>query len=454
MVDTREYLRTNLDILRAGVPPFFHICLHGAAEGRQFLVGPTRRLLAMAVQRCPRPVTIHQLACSGALQTLSVPLDMAVVARPTSALERVEVIDPPPAPLQVFGPPKYQNRQLPAQSVPVLAGGYGLAYQRNIIAFGGSRILFDANTGTAYSDELSAETARLYHPRGGICSGLGPGHTRLQLRQVAGRHPSGILLCSEYDWNYFHFTAEVLPRLRTVEKATIPTEVPIFVTAGLHENLRLGLTRMVGDTRRIETLTLGLPYFFEELYLPIDPVSVHDNYWSPVRPGKDSYMDPGGLLYVRQKLLRTRRGTSARSRFGKRIYLARTSSAIRKPGNLKAVEVLLKDHGFSVVDTGSLTLDEQIEAFSGADTIIGPTGAAMTNLLFCQPGTSVLVFFGEHIAMNHYYFSHLAETAGAHLRVLVCPMVPVSQRRLPAVFAMHEDYEVPLPDLQAFLSEL
>jgi len=45
--------------------------------------------------------------------------------------------------------------------------------------------------------------------------------------------------------------------------------------------------------------------------------------------------------------------------------------------------------GFHVIEPGSLSLEEQISLFKGAEHVVGSVGAGMTNIVFCRPGTNV-----------------------------------------------------------------
>jgi Glycosyltransferase 61 len=77
----------------------------------------------------------------------------------------------------------------------------------------------------------------------------------------------------------------------------------------------------------------------------------------------------------------------------KRIYVARTDSATRRMINEEEVQTLMRAHGFACVVLSDMTIGEQINLFRGADIIVGPHGAGLTNLVFCRPGTAVLELF-------------------------------------------------------------
>jgi len=83
----------------------------------------------------------------------------------------------------------------------------------------------------------------------------------------------------------------------------------------------------------------------------------------------------------------------------KKIYLSRRDASRRRLNNEDTVIELLKAHHFEVHECSSLTIDEQQNLFAEAGTIIAPHGAALTNIIWCSPGTRLL----ELIPQNHLY---------------------------------------------------
>jgi capsular polysaccharide biosynthesis protein len=50
----------------------------------------------------------------------------------------------------------------------------------------------------------------------------------------------------------------------------------------------------------------------------------------------------------------------------------------------------LKTQGFEIIDCGQMSVKDQAAAFAHAELIVGPHGGALTNLIFCRPGTKVV----------------------------------------------------------------
>ena len=74
----------------------------------------------------------------------------------------------------------------------------------------------------------------------------------------------------------------------------------------------------------------------------------------------------------------------------KRIYLTRKNAFSRTIVNETEIFDILKMKNFQIIDTDTLTVNKQIEVFSKAEIVIGPTGSALANIVFCKKGTKVV----------------------------------------------------------------
>ena len=69
------------------------------------------------------------------------------------------------------------------------------------------------------------------------------------------------------------------------------------------------------------------------------------------------------------------------------IYVARTDSPQRVAINEPALIEYLRQEGVHIVVPGSLDLADQIDLFRSTRVVIGPHGAGLSNVVFCQQGT-------------------------------------------------------------------
>ena len=72
------------------------------------------------------------------------------------------------------------------------------------------------------------------------------------------------------------------------------------------------------------------------------------------------------------------------------VYVSRQNSKSRNLINEEDIIDELKSKNFTIIDTKNMSIFEQIDIFSSAQIIIGPTGSALTNIIFCSEGTKII----------------------------------------------------------------
>jgi len=77
----------------------------------------------------------------------------------------------------------------------------------------------------------------------------------------------------------------------------------------------------------------------------------------------------------------------------KKLYLSRRWTTDRAVSNEDEIERLFRQHGFEIVYLERISLVEQWKLLNSARMVIGFSGAGMTNVLFCRPGTRVCCLF-------------------------------------------------------------
>ena len=106
----------------------------------------------------------------------------------------------------------------------------------------------------------------------------------------------------------------------------------------------------------------------------------------------------------------------------RRLYVRRGAVRNRRIVNEPEMEAALARHGFVPVTMDGRSIRDQASLFAGAEAIVGAHGAALTNILFTRPRTTVLEIFPAAVqepgmfavsthAQAHYGFL-LGEDAG------------------------------------------
>lgn len=81
----------------------------------------------------------------------------------------------------------------------------------------------------------------------------------------------------------------------------------------------------------------------------------------------------------------------------RKLYLARENHLFRRNSNEMAVQDVLMRFGYEIIYPNRLSLSEQLNKLQNADYLISQTGAALTNMFFLPPQSSVIELrFGDY----------------------------------------------------------
>lgn len=175
--------------------------------------------------------------------------------------------------------------------------------------------------------------------------------------------------------NYYHFLLESLPAFIIAQRA-----VP---------NLHLVLPSAPPS---IFNLDLALLYGGNPSVLKPGNWQIRNQVFVPIRAGLGAHTE--ALQAVRSIAI----GAVPADRVS--IYVSRRHSS-RSLAFEELLEAYLQDLGFKIVlpdDLRDVTANAKL--FQSAQTVIGPHGAGLANLVFCEPGTYVLELAAMHFHNN------------------------------------------------------
>lgn len=184
---------------------------------------------------------------------------------------------------------------------------------------------------------------------------------------------------------YYHWMLDVLPRLHMLNQCGItPDQYVINGTKPApyqYETLKaLGIPREKviesHDCLHLQAKKLVIPHFTRG-----------------IRP-------KWACDFLRQELMINK---NVKPMLGiKKIFISRAKASKRKLLNEAEVYEYLKPYGFMSVVLEDLTVAEQIQLFASAKVIAAPHGAGLTNILFSNPGATVIEFFAPSLVHNCY----------------------------------------------------
>lgn len=199
--------------------------------------------------------------------------------------------------------------------------------------------------------------------------------------------------------NYYHFLHDVLPRWGILRQA-FPDLVPDHVIAPHQTGFQKQLLALTG----LDELPLQQPSSSTTLRA--------DRLLVPATPNNHLMAPPTTLQWLRENLPATGPG------MGPRLYITRgTTPHTRCLVHELHLRTELEKRGFVILDPGQHSVQEQIDAFAAAEVVVGPHGAALSNLAFSRPGTKVLELFAPNYVNTCYWT--IADAIGCDYRYLV-----------------------------------
>jgi hypothetical protein len=255
--------------------------------------------------------------------------------------------------------------------------------------------------------------------------------------------PAGIFLGGNGAFNYYHWMVELLPKLEFLPYiGRLAERMPLLVAdeAASVPTIRAGLDELRGG-RPVVVLERNTSYTVGRLIYvnapSVCPFNLRPNQRLEV---SDFRLRPESIQFVRRGLHPL---PTARPIGEARIFLARGRH--RRNYNQEELIAAAVERGFVPVHLEAMSLPEQIATIQSAASIVGPSGAAWTNLIFARAGARCLSWLPDG-AKEFAAYSTIAQLVGVDLRFLTYRTGTTSTGQL-----YRQDYRL---DAEAFAREL
>lgn len=301
------------------------------------------------------------------------------------------------------------------------------------IITGGSNVVILEKTGKLLSDEMVDFSTKDFGIKSPYISYRKDNKVIVSYKTKLNTQVNeGILLSCDHDNNYFHWLVECLPKLVLIDGFKQFKDVPLLIPAELHENLMAALTRVNINNHPIILLEGGVAYHVNRLIFPSALSRVIDRYMGHPVFDTDIILSNKWISRVSNLL---KKKNSAKP--WRKLYLTRRKG-LRALGNQEEIEAILSKYNFEIIDLEYASLDFQINLFSQASIVVAPTGAALTNMLFCQPRTKVIVFMSNHETTNYCFWSYLGNINNIDITTIIGERL----FNLNNYHSVHDDYSV------------
>ena len=271
--------------------------------------------------------------------------------------------------------------------------------------------------------------------------------TRTSKIKVEDEIYEGAVFTDAVSGNYAHFLTEVLPRIFIFSKEYPNTKISLIIDCDLHPNLMEALEMVVGENVDLIGLEMGEILLVKSLhivstcgYIPFQRRAKSKN----LTDHSDGIFSPNVLCAMRD-FIKSNISNAAGVVKHKKIFIKRNSD-YRNANNAKDVEDMLIAEGFFVIEPEKFSFKEQINLFSNAEVLVGVTGAAFANLIFCKPETKIIILISDYKNMIYGYWQNMASAVGNKVTYVIGECDDISSQ-------LHSNFQIDLPDLLDAISD-
>ena len=223
---------------------------------------------------------------------------------------------------------------------------------------------------------IGSDNVHLKDLSGGSFPGLAPhslnfeGHYVPPVKRLKGT--AAVLATGLGQRNYYHWTTEILPRLRLLEQTRAQVDhycIPRRHSYHVDSLLMMGIPRerlvSLGKYTHLQADTLMIPSVNRQEMTSDNARFLHDR-------------------------LAARCGAQGDAPAPHKIYVARRRRGWRRVLNESELMARLTPMGFRRYYLEDLSTQEQVRLFHHASMVVGPHGSGLVNLVYCRPGTRVV----------------------------------------------------------------
>ena len=233
----------------------------------------------------------------------------------------------------------------------------------------------------------------------------------IYIEESSGKVPvyidEAILISSRATENYFHWLIEYLPRLKNVPEH-FPSDIPILVKDNLPAQFYEALNILAKDRPVLKIDPFCNKIYAKKIWVPSFHTYHPEKFDIPFYHGGAISIEH--LNFVRESTLREVEGLEKPERqVLEKIYLDRIGS--RSITNNDEVRKILFKFGIVSVYPETLSFYQQVQLFKNAKIIIGPAGAAFSNMIFCRDAKVIALIAQRN--ENYVLQCNISEFAGA-----------------------------------------
>lgn len=311
--------------------------------------------------------------------------------------ERIVLEEPSERPVCI---PEYfgqNNQKVEKEKSPEIY----VAKLKNVNVIGGTNFLQKDNY--IVSDILADDSENRIDMHFGVVRRNESKNVTIVTNQVASFVEEAISLLGFASSNYYHFTVEIISRLAYIDQFKQYRDTPILIDEDVKRyNQLIEILDLFKGEHPVKYVKKAEYINVEKLILP------SMNTWMPINVKSQDLFEVSDNIIAQSAVDNVRRAAECylNDSENRRIYLSRKNAKNARLTNAAEVEELFRDAGYEIVYTEELSYADQVRLFSSAKCIVGATGAALTNVIYCNPGTIIGCIIPR--SYNFYIYSTLA----------------------------------------------
>jgi hypothetical protein len=248
----------------------------------------------------------------------------------------------------------------------------------------------------------------------------------------------GIFLVGFGSFNYYHFTVELMSKFNYINSNKRFSNYPIIVDEIVLEipQFKELLISLNYSKRKIISLKKNTKYLVSELLYISEVSSMPINIRERSNLHEDFRISKNILEFLRNKVGNNKNNSNTIKPL--KIFISRNTRFFQRLINQTEVSSLFESYGFKIVNTDELSFKEQVNIFSNANVVAGVSGAALTNIIYCRPGTTLVSIIPNEYNFNLY--STIAHHLGIHSIFLNADIVKKGAKSSSDLFQLDMKY--------------
>ena len=182
--------------------------------------------------------------------------------------------------------------------------------------------------------------------------------------------------------NYFHFIFDIIPKIY-ISQNKLKKKIDFYYVSR-PQKWQIKIFKILGISKKRLIDSSKYKHIFADKIICIDHPWYHKGYIH-----NEVKKIPKWVILINRKIFLSK---SVKFNSFKKVFLDRSTSKFNhcKIFNQSSLNDWLKKKSFGIYKPEKLSQEKQIYLFKNATTILGAHGAALTNIVFCKPGTKVI----------------------------------------------------------------